>query len=36
MTYEPYIVVFIDILCFKDMVNKSEPEVNKFNKILDV
>lgn len=36
MTYEPYIVAFIDILGFKDIVNKSESETNEFNKILDV
>lgn len=36
MTYKPYIVAFIDILGFKDMVNKSKSEANEFNKILDV
>ena len=37
MTYEPYIVVFIDILGFKDMVDKSESEdSSKFNTILEI
>lgn len=35
MTYQPYIVAFIDILGFRDMVNKSESETNEFKKILD-
>ena len=35
MTYEPYIVAFIDILGFKNMVDKSEEDSSKFNIILE-
>ena len=35
MTYEPYIVAFIDILGFKNMVDKSEEDSSKFNTILE-